>query len=112
MIFVGKPDAAHCRSACSTSGRASTPVIARYWTLFRLSRLMFTPFTPMRRSSGTTCAKSQPFVVTVTDSTPGKLRSSRIKPTAPLRTKGSPPVTLNFVMPTRRAARQISMISS
>ena len=71
-----------------------------------------TASSPAATRSSIYLSSSTPFVVSVTCSVPGISLSLFTKSGQPTLTRGSPPVTLNFVIPMRDAAVQIRSMSS
>ena len=87
-------------------------VTSRYRSGSRVSMLILTEFKLLETNSFICSFKSVPFVVSVTCSIPGILFSIPRRSGSPLRTRGSPPVSFSFVMPSSAPIRQILAISS
>ena len=66
---------------------------------FNVSRLILMPSMPISSNWERQSFKRTPLVVIVTCSTPGIVFRLRKKERHPFRTSGSPPVTLNLVIP-------------
>ena len=111
LILTGSLPAAR-RIEASTRSSSSRPVIFRYCSRSRVSRLMFTASIPARSRSSSCSASSTPLVVSATCRTPGIPFSMAASAAQFFRTRGSPPVILNRSIPSAAAWAHTKAISS
>ena len=112
FTFTFRPAEHAALTELRTVSSPSVPVISRYFSRSIVSRLMFTESSPAEIRSGSIFSSKIPLVVMDTFSIPGTDLISLIRIDRPMRTVGSPPVSLKWRSPSSAACSTTALISS